>query len=90
MCTGRGGRAREEFFSPEERRVLASLPPREAIFVKRIMDTFQAVLVEEGQLNAEWVPSPLRSASGSGDSVPLAPRDLPSSASTDEQESFWT
>jgi hypothetical protein len=34
------------FLSPEERRILANLPPREAIFVKRVMDTFDAVLVE--------------------------------------------
>jgi hypothetical protein len=35
------------FLSPAERRVLASLPPKEAIFVKKCMDVFDAVLVEE-------------------------------------------
>jgi hypothetical protein len=36
------------FLSPSERKVLASLPPKEAIFVKRCMDVFDAVLVGDG------------------------------------------
>lgn len=36
------------FITPEERQVLASLPPGEAAFVRELMDTFDAHLVPDG------------------------------------------
>jgi hypothetical protein len=60
------------FLSPVERAALASLPPREAIFVKKCMDVFDAVLVEPGSMLPVVRVAPELAGPRSG---PLASRD---------------